>query len=432
MTRQPEHSSAAPTAPSPAAASSRSQEGAAPAITRRQLLTQVPATAAGLAAVAAVGAAVAASGCSSGSGSKGPQLDVLEVPVSAVTTLESYKEVTNPSKLYALEEELSLPRGSQLFGSGSKRAAVLVPGASSRPLSSVALLELSTMSMHTVLEEPVGQDEGFNFHELRCSDGLLLWVESNFLTDAWRVYSASIAEDGASVSEPVLLDEGDGEYDAPEIAVAANQAYWIVQPAEAGSKTQEDSLLKTNGGIAFTSRGRFNAGLSTSGNTLVCMPRAEATGTVYYQLTAIQGGGVIASQVLPHGFRPNTFTYVDGRFSFGIPAGYDYGDGIANVGTYLSLGDGSWLRLTRTPVTPAGRVGGWLFCKSSSRTVFVDAAKKRYFTINPPSGSESYGDYAVRTGELDDTLYLYSTVKDTGSKKSSRKVVLRSVKLKSI
>ena len=102
------------------------------------------------------------------------------------------------------------------------------------------------------------------------------------------------------------------------------------------------------------------------------------------------------------------------------------------MGTYLSLGDGSWLRLTRTPVTPAGRVSGWLFCKSSSRTVFVDAAKKRYFTINPPSGSESYGDYAVRTGELDDTLYLYSTVKDTGSKKSSRKVVLRSVKLKSI
>ena len=38
----------------------------------------------------------------------------------------------------------------------------------------------------------------------------------------------------------------------------------------------------------------------------------------------------------------------------------------------------------------------------------------------------------MRTGELDDTLYLYSTVKDTGSKKSSRKVVLRSVKLKSI
>ena len=121
MTRQAEHSSEAPKAPSPAAANSCDQEGASPAITRRQLLTQVPATAAGLAAVAAVGAAVAASGCSSGSGSKGPQLDVLEVPVSAVTTLESYKEVTNPSNLYALEEELSLPRGSQLFGTSPSK-----------------------------------------------------------------------------------------------------------------------------------------------------------------------------------------------------------------------------------------------------------------------------------------------------------------------
>lgn len=406
--------------------------GGAPAITRRQLLTQVPATAAGLTAVAAVGAAVAASGCSRGGGTEGSKLNVLEVPVSNVTTLESYKEVAKPSRLYTLEDELELDPGTQLFGSGTAYAAALVPGKTSRPLSTVALLDLGAMSLNTVLEEPVGQDEGFNFHELRCSDNLLLWVESNFLTSEWRVYSASIAGGGSSVSEPVLLDEGDDEYDAPEIAALGGQAYWIVQPAEGGSKTTEDSLLKTNGGTAYTSHGRFNGGLATSGPTLVCMPRAEASNSVYYQLTAIQGSGVVASQVLPHGFRPNTFTYVDGSFSFGIPAGYDYGEGIANVGTYLCMGSNNWLRLTRTPLTPAGKVSGWLFCKSSSRTVFVDAAKQRYFTINPPSGSESYGDYAVCTGDLEGKLYLYSTVKDAGSKGAARKVVLRSVELEHI
>ena len=404
----------------------------APAITRRQLLTQVPATAVGLAAAAAVGTAVTVGGCSRNSGSGGAALNVLEVPVANVTTLESYKEVSKPTALYTLEEELELDAGTQLFGSGGAYAAALVPGKTARPLSTVALLNLSSMSLHTVLDEPVGQDEGFNFHELRCSDSLLLWVESNFLTSEWRVYSASIAEGGSSVSEPVLLDEGDGEYDAPEIAALAGQAYWIVQPAEGGSKTQEDSLLKTNGGVAYTSHGRFNGGLATSGSTLVCMPRAESDTGVYYQLTAIQGSGVVASQVLPHSFRPNTFTYVDGSFSFGIPAGYDYGDGIANVGTYLCVGSNNWLRLTRTPLTPAGKLSGWLFCKSSSRTVFVDTAKQRYFTINPPSGSESYGDYAVCTGELEGKLYLSSTVKNTGSKGTQRKVVLRSVQLKHI
>ena len=399
-------------------------------ITRRDLIGAIPGAAAGAAALAAVGVAIASTGCSSSSDSDDDGTPtVLEVATNAVVTLESYTEIEDPDYCCIVDTFLDLPEGIQLFTSGDRIAAALCTGETARPLSTVALMSLEAEEFPTVLEQAVSQDEGYNIYEVRASDDLLVWVESNFLTDDWRVYSASIDPDELTIGEPTLLDEGDADYDAPEIAAVANQAYWIVQPSEDGAKTTEDSVLKTNGGVAYTSHGRFNGGLSTSGNSVICMPRADSSSSVYYQLTAIQNGSVVATQVLPHGFRPSTATYVDGSFSFGISAGYDYGDGIANVGTYISAGDGTWLRLTRTPVTPAGRCNGWFFCKSSSRTVFVDTKRQRYFTISAPSGTESYGDYSIRTGECDGTLFNYATVSELVENEYQRKVVVRSIKL---
>ncbi len=396
-------------------------------ITRRDLFGAIPGAAAGAAAIAAVGAAVGVAGCSSSDSSSGP--DVLTVATGSVTTLESFKEISKPGKYYELETVLELDAGTQLFSSGSKVACATAPGSSSRSLTQICLMGLESGRYVAALEDAQGKDESFVIHEARCSDSLLLWIECNYLTDQWRLYSASIDDDDLSVGQPALLDEGDADYDVPEIAVVDNQAYWILQPSEDGAKGSEDSLLKTNGGIAYTSHGRFNGGLYVSGKTLVCMPRYDSKSSVYYQLTAIQGSGVVASQVLPHGFKPSTFTYVNGSFSFGISAGYDYGDGIANVGTYVAVGDGTWLRLTRTPVTPAGSASGWVFCKSSSRTVFVDLAKKRYFTISAPSGSEDYGDFQIATGDLDGSLFNYATVTQVKKGKTTRKVEVRSIKL---
>lgn len=397
-------------------------------MTRRQLFKVVP----GAAAVAAVGAAVAATGCSSGSNDSGAAPEVLKVADDSVVTLDSFRQVKKETTYCAAEEILTLDCGAQFFSSGSSVAAALCTADTSSPLSTIGLMNLSTGAFQTVLDTPEGASEGFNFYEVTCSDELIVWVESNYLTGAWRVYNAPVDASTMSVGKATLLEEGDNGYDAPEIAAVGAQAYWIVQPAEGGVHAKEDSLLKTNGGVAFTSHGRFNGKLSTSGNAVVCMPRADSKSSVYYQLTAIQNGNVIASQVLPHGYRPSTATYINGMFSFGIGAGYDYGDGIANVGTYIALSDGAWLRLTRTPVTPAGTCNGWLFCKSSGRTVFIDPQKRRYFTVAPPSGSEDYGDYSVSTGEVSDAVYTYATVTQVTKNTTARKVVVRRLKLTSI
>lgn len=400
-------------------------------ISRRDLFGALPKAATGAAALAAVGMALSATGCGKDSSdSNGPA--VLEVATNSIVTLESYKEIKKPERYYEMTEVLELDEGTQLFASGSKIACATAPGSSAKSLTQVYLMGLSSERYVLALQDAQGKDEGFVIHEARCSDSLLVWVECNYLTDEWRVYSAPISEDDLSAGSATLLDEGSGDYDVPEIAVVDGQAYWIVQPAEGSPKKTEDSLLKTNGGVAYTSHGRFNGGLYTSGKSVVCMPRYDSKSSVYYQITAIQNGGVVATQVLPHGYRPSTFTYVNGSFSFGIGAGYDYGDGISNVGTYISVGDGTWLRLTRTPVTPAGKVNGWLFCKSSSRTVFVDTKKQRYFTINAPSGSEDYGDYSITTGEVDGKLFNYATTATIEKDKTKRKVELRSIKLVNI
>ena len=394
-------------------------------ISRRDLFGAIPGAAVGAAALAAVGAAVTVTGCSGRSSENAP--DVLEVATNSVVTLESYKEIKKPENYYTANTILELDAGTQLFSSGGNVACATAPGSSARSLTQVNLMGLASERYVTALAEAQGKDDGYVIHEARCSDSLLVWIECNYLTDEWRLYSASINEGDLSLGSATVLDEGNDDYDVPEIAVVDSQAYWIVQPTEGGPKTSEDSLLKTNGGVAYASHGRFNGGLSVSGKSVVCMPRYDSSASVYYQLTAIQAGGVVASQVLPHGFRPSTFTYVNGAFSFGISAGYDYGDGISNVGTYFSVGDGTWLRLTRTPVTPAGHINGWLFCKSAGRTVFVDTKKQRYFIVSAPSGSEDYGDYSTATGELDGKLFVYSTVAQIKKNKTQRKVVVRAI-----
>ena len=405
---------------------SRERSGAT--LTRRGFLARGAGLAAG--AVVAGSALGVLSGC--GSSSSDADVDVLAVAENAVTTLDAFTNIKKPSRYYTAETLAMLDAGCMLFSSDGKVAAVLSTGETADPLSTAGLLELSSGTYQTVLSKAEGEKDGFSIYAVRASSELLVWVESNYLTSDWRVYCATVDAGSLSIGSAVKLDEGDVQYDAPEIAVIGSTAFWIVQPAENGSKTSESSQLKAaSGGSAastvLTSNGRFNGGLSVSDQVLTAMPRADASG-VYYQLTAIQSGtgAVIAKQVLPKSFKPSCAIYVNGSFSFAIGASYDYGDGIRNVGTYYPMGNGEWLRIAKTPVTPLGLCKGWLFCKSGSRTVFIDTTKRRYFTVDAPSDSASYGDYPIVVGSTS-RVYNYATVSKVSGSKEKSKVVVRSI-----
>ena len=445
-------------------------------LTRRELFAALPKAAAVAGAIGMAGAVVAASGCSSSEDEK--TVEVLEVGNDDVVTLDSYTMMDDAESHYTVVQVGTMPAGSQLYSSDGIAAAALVPGETASPLNTVQMFDLQTGEATAVLDKAVGTDEGYSIFDVRGCSTLLLWVESNFLTDEWRVYAATAAqqvtteeytelvytaetvtkevtaEDGTvsqvqedvygtenvvhtiehhtyTIGEPLLLEEGDADYDVPELGIAGGLAYWIVQPSEGGSKTSEDSYLRTSTGAAmpgdaYTSHGRFCAGLSSSGDMMCALPRADADSNVYYQLTAFSGGAPGATQILPHSYRPNTAIYLDGNFSFGINGSYDYGDGIANVGTYYPLEDGTWLRLIREPLTPLGSCQGWLYCKSGSRTVFVDPKRERYFTVNPPNGSEEYGDYQVWQGAVDGVVnYTNVTTTDEDGVTSTYVLVRR-------
>lgn len=383
-----------------------------------------------LACATVLGAPAVLTGCSGGSDKNAPS--ALEVSANDVVTLDAFAEIEDPTGYYEVKDLAQYPKGTMLFSSEDVTAAALLTGETATPLSTCSLVSLETGAMTPALERAVNHDMGYSIFAVRASKELLVWVESNYLTSDWMVYCATIS-DGKLTGQPVKLDEGNGEYDTPEIAVIGTAAYWIVQPAENGPRTTENSYLRVAAGGSrssdvITSEGRFNGGLSVSGQILTAMPRAKASSGVYYELTAISAGSgsIIASQVMPHSFRPSNAIYMNNAFAFTIPASYDYGGGIANVGTYYPMAGSSWLRLARQSLTPPGICNGWLFAKSSSRTVFIDTNNQQYFVVNAPDGCTDYGDYSVCTGEVS-RVFNYATVnKYTGTERTTQ-VVLRSI-----
>lgn len=385
---------------------------------------------ASLACAAAIGAPAILTGCSKESANS--SLDTLDVSTNDVVTLDAFAEIEDPSQYYEVKDIAQYPKGTMLFSSDDVTAAAFCTGVTSDPLSTCSLVELSSGVITPALERAVNHDLGFSISAVRASKELLVWVESNYLTSEWMVYCAALTN-GQLTGQPVRVDEGTWEYDTPEIAVIGSAAYWIVQPAENGPRTSEDSYLRVAAGGSrssdiITSHGRFNGGLSVSGQVLTAMPRAESSSGVYYQLTAIAAGSgsVVAAQVLPHSYRPSNAIYMNNAFAFTIPASYDYGGGIANVGTYYPIAGDMWLRLARQSLTPPGLCNGWLFAKSSSRTVFIDMVEQQYFVVNAADGCEDYGDYSVCTGDVP-IVYNYATVNKYEDAEKTAHVLLRSI-----
>ncbi len=419
-------------------------------LTRRQALGRMFGAGAGLVLGAAgLAGAGALSGCSRNSGSGTP--DVLQVGADDVVTLDGFTEISDTSGICNVVDLASLASGTQLFTTGKGVAAALVAGEKASPLSTVQLVDLARGRTFDALGQAQGTDAGFEIYAAGASDNLLAWTESNYLTGEWAVYAAEMRlnqtsrelrnDDGIyytstsneyAIGDAVKIDEGDGGYDAPLVCAVGSNAYWIVQPAQDGTREKEDSLLKVSAGrgpasALLTSRGRFNGQICASADTLTVMPRAQASSGVYYQMTAISAtsGQTLATQVLPRGYQPGAAVYMGGAFAFTIGASYDYGGGIANVGTYYPMPDGKWLRLTRQPVTAPGLCQGWLFSKSGARTAFVDMERRRYFTVNAPGESADYGDYAACVGEVD-AIYNYASItKGSGE----RHVQLRRIEL---
>jgi hypothetical protein len=384
--------------------------------------------------------------------------DIVTLAVAPEQVVEAtdFEEVP-PDEYLTLQTTHELPLGSLVHQASVSSMLVLLPGGQGESYREIALLNLQSGELNTVVEKPVGTAHGVVIYDARASETALIWVELSLGAFSWQVYVAPLmgAGAGASVGSARLVDEGENSFEPPMLAITAEKAYWTVMPNANGPANLEDSLLRalrldglgqgasqeeggqTGGGTQGDAQGKAQADaqdkagataqaaeekpytvlashgrmitnpLITEG-VITCVPRVD-TGNIYYQLTALNCADDSPRDftVLPQSLKVSDALYVGGAFSFCIEGNYDYAGGISRFGTYYPLDGATWLHVSRAPVAAPVRLGDCLILKSAINIVGIDLARRKVFVLEAPSGCTEAGEMPAGYG-LQDKLITCS------------------------
>lgn len=345
--------------------------------------------------------------------------EVLAVPEDAVFSTDDCSLIDDPNTAVRLVSQRKLPFGTVVHASGDAMAACLLPTETASPLCQIGLLQLSNCSLTTVLESALGADDGFQIYDVRANEAGVIWVEANIMKRLWRVYAAPLT--GIDLGSPTLVAQGDGAWEMPALAVAGGYAFWQEAPRTDGNLADEPSRLMRaafNGGAPeelYSSKAAMPTTPCSDGTGVTITPNAER-GSSYCQLTRIDAssGQTTDSLVLPSSMKPLDAGFGPTGFTFAFDGIYDYGDGIANLGTYvpvslpgsnvtgtdaaLSYDGAEWFRFARSPITGPAWCGSWFMVRSTNAVCGVDLANRQYFQIPMENGSTDYGDMLASTG----------------------------------
>lgn len=370
------------------------------------------AAAVGGVAVLAAGGAV----LSGAAGGEGSASDVasLTVPASSVTVLsadsEAFTQTPDTTPLAVQAGSYDLPFGTLVWSNNDVNAACLMPTETASPLATVGVMTLSNGSVATVLPQAQDAAAGFEIYDARCSEAGMVWTEANILQGVWRVWAAPLS--GTSLGTPVQLDQGDSAWETPSIAAAGESAFWQCAPKTGGAAEESNSCVKRAafGGqsveVVCESPVRMATLLFATQDMVVCTPRAEEA-TSYTRLTCIDAssGSIVDELTLPSGMRPMEAGYGSTGFTFCFEAGYDFGDGIANVGTYTPTSAGStgydglpWFCFSRTPITAPAWCGPFFVVKSTSSVAVIDLEARTYTSILADDNADDWGEQLASTG----------------------------------
>ncbi|MCL2807226.1 MAG: hypothetical protein FWD27_03550 [Coriobacteriia bacterium] len=391
----------------------------------------------GAAAVAAstAAASVALGGCQSVSAQQAvydsvrsqfpkAKLEYLDVDPAQVLP---HTEMTMVDSVEYLREtqNFELPLGSLVYQSSDTQALVVAPGASSKALIRLGLVQLDSGNFSPFLDEALGSGEDYVIYDARASSDAVVWVECNMVHGLWRVYAAHIISGAVGegiLQEPHLLDEGVESHVPPQVALSGTKVYWTVMPDAAGPAATEDSYLKAvelnavatqasvEPKIVYTSHGRMIATPLVSGDLITFVPRVD-TDAVYYQLTTmdIATDTVQNIAILPPSLRVSDAVWLGDGFAFGIEGNYDYAKGLSLFGTYLQLGDGQFLYTNKAPTSAAMRMESLTFVKSTKNVLGLDPANDSVAIVRFMQDCVAYGDIMAGVGEQN-RLVIYTTV----------------------
>ncbi len=390
------------------------------------------------AAAAAIGVGVSIAGGSSDSSSV---ISTLTVPASSVFTLEGCTEI-GVEEAFGLVGSFELPLGTLVWAGDGGMAACLVPTEQASPLTQVSLLSLSSGNTTTVLKEAVGKSEGFEIYDVRTSADGLLWTEANILEGTWRIMAAPISSSG-SVGDSTMLDFGGDDVQTPGIAAVGSSAFWVsMPPATASNAKTGKAVLKRarfstgTSEVLFESKGRMAAPLYACDGGVVITPKNSQSSS-YYELRRIDEatGQTTDSLVLPSSMVPNQVGYGADGFAFCFESIYDYGDGIANLGTYTpaaphtqgnSYNGLTWFRFGRTPLSsPCWCTDAWFMVKSTQSVAAINLAQKIYCVFGVESGCTDWGDYLASTGTSSSVVTVMQIDQTDTSGTAEQKTLVR-------
>ena len=391
-------------------------------LTRRNLV--IGAAAVGGIAALGGGISLASSALDSDAGE---DVSYISVPSDSVEDQSNYTLV-DYADYVQIANQISLPYGTLVWADNDSVACCLDPTESASPLCTVSVLYLSSGNTATVLDAAQGTDEGFEIIDARCSEEGLIWIESNTYESTWRVYTASLNDGSASAIQQV--DEGDSSWYMPSLAAVGSSAFWQLIPNSSGDAADSPAVLKaaTFGSSdtreIYSSKRAFATRLTPATDGVVITPRADST-SVYYQLTKIDSTSweTVDQMTLPSSMTPDVAGYGESGFSFGFTSIYNYGDGIANLGTYTPRSavsayqyqDLPWFRFSRSPITAPCWSGNWFVVKSTTALSGVNFANKSYFAIDVVSGADSFGEQLVSTGTCSSFVGLTHVIDNSNS-----------------
>ena len=378
----------------------------------------------GVGAAIAVGSGVAVMMQDAAENAQDDEMGTLTVPEDAVSLSDDCESI-DADGCMTLAGSYELPYGTLVWANDDAYAACLIPTEQAKPIAQVALLSLSTGDYSVVVEQAVGTDEGFEIYDVRATSAGAVWTEADILDGTWRIYTAALS--GGTLGQAVLAAEGDTtDWDTPTIAAAGSWALWQTKPKTSGGAYDEGTTLwraamgSEDATALYTSRGRSATAPYALADSVVITPRLDSS-TVYHQLTLldVESGDVLDTMTLPYSMTPLEAGYGKTGFMFSFDAIYSYGDGIANLGTYVPLeaatgdsySDVGWFRFSRTPSAAPAWCGSYFMAKGTTQVCGFDLESNEYFAFDVESGADDYGEYLVSTG-MRDFIVTFTSVDD--------------------
>lgn len=336
-------------------------------------------------------------------------------PVLTTATVTRLADTSDGLAQPELTETFRLPAGSIVEVDAPTYAAVRSITGLPHPLNRFSLLDLRTGRMTTLLGQAVRHDAGFDIVDARAGERVAAWVETNMTTGEWSVQAGRL--DGISIGTPVEVASGDATTMLPSIGVSGDEVIWLVSPDEGAEGSTGNAVLSAltlgSGGeprVLFESAETVSLPVTVAGRVATVAERRRVTGIRQSTIRAIDidSADEIASLELPAPINPSDAVYLDGRFSFSVPARYDGVGPLGDVGTFLQVEDAEFIRVARQPLDTPALVDGRFVVKDGRAISIVEADSKTHATLPTVDKLPDYGEYLASNGIASDIVTFTS------------------------